>query len=133
MLDTLIERQRITARHWFDRVAPLDAFTAEAAPTGTARVCFTDLTLAYQLRTTATHYLADAYDRAGRSFGAPRTLAAGPGGRACLDGLSLAPTVDAYTILRLRLQRDSHELPPVELHLARDAAGRPQIIGLRRR
>src|SRR5205085_12364741 len=26
MLDTLVARQRATARYWFDRVAPLDAF-----------------------------------------------------------------------------------------------------------
>jgi hypothetical protein len=133
MLDTLIARQRATARYWFDRVAPLDAFTAEPGPAGTARVCFTDLTLAYQLRTAATRYLADAYDRAGRPLGPSRALAAGPGGRACLDDLALAPTADAYSVLRLRVLRDSHELPPVELHLARDASGHPQVIGLRRR
>ncbi|HSK02545.1 MAG TPA: hypothetical protein VK932_14935, partial [Kofleriaceae bacterium] len=65
MLEALIARQRKTARYWFDRVAPLDAFAAEAGPGGAARVCFTDLTLAYALDAAATRYAVDAYDRAG--------------------------------------------------------------------
>ncbi len=133
VLDTLIERQRKTARYWFDRVAPLDAFAVEPGAGSAVRVCFTDLTLAHELRAVATRYLADMGDRAGRAIGVSRALRAAPGGRACLDDLALAPGADAYTIVRLRVRRNAHELPPVVVHLARDAGGRVQVIGLRRR
>jgi len=133
MLETLIERQRRTARYWFDRVAPLDGFTVEDASGGAARVCFTDLTLAYHLHAASTRYLVDAYDRAGRALGPERALGPGAGGRACTGALAPSSAADGYTIVRLRVRRNAHELPPIELHLARDAAGRPQVIGLRRR
>jgi hypothetical protein len=133
VLDTLIERQRRTARYWFARVAPLDAVAAEPAPGGAARLCFTDLWLAYELGADATSYLAEAYDGAGRATGVSRALAPGPGGRACVGDLALAPGADAYTIVRLRVRRGARELPPVDVHLARDAGGRARVIGLRRR
>ena len=132
MLETLIARQRKTARYWFDRVAPLDVFTVDADPSG-VRLCFTDLLIAYDLRRTTTRYLVDAYDHAGKRTGFQRVLGAMPNGRTCINGVELAPGRDAYTIIRLRVRRNAYELPPVIVHVARDAAGRPQVIGLRRR
>jgi len=49
-------------------------------------------------------------------------------GRACATGI----TVDGYTIIRLRVYRNAYAMPPVFVHLARDATGRPEIIGIRR-
>ena len=45
----------------------------------------------------------------------------------------LAPGKNGYTIVRLRVQRNKTEMAPVVVHVARDAAGTPRVIGLRRR
>lgn len=130
MLETLIARQRKTARYWFDRVAPLDQFTVEPEPTrGSVRVCFTDLLLAYDLRRIATRYRVEGYDERGTSTGLARTLGAMPGGRTCVNGVELAP----YTILRFSVMRNAHVMPPVVVHIARDPRGHARVIGLRRR
>jgi hypothetical protein len=127
----LIERQRATARYWFDRVAPLDQFAVE--PRGeTTRMCFTDLTLAYKLRETPTRYAIDTFEYGGKALGQAVLLPATASGRAC-TAIKLAPGKNGYTIVRLRVQRDKHEMAPVVVHLARDAAGTPRVIGLRRR
>jgi hypothetical protein len=131
LIDTLIARQRKTARYWFDRVAPLDAFTVEPAG-NQARLCFTDLTLAYLLRDSPTTYAIDAFDHAGKSIRSAVSVAAGDKGRTCTT-LPLAPNPADYTIVRLRLRRDGREMPPVVVHLARDPAGRLDVVGLRRR
>jgi len=47
--ETLVERQRKTARHWFDRVAPLDRFAIESGGPAGQRLCFEDLALGYRL------------------------------------------------------------------------------------
>ena len=125
MLDTLIARQRETARYWFARVAPLDAFSVERDASG-ARLCFTDLLLAYELGTPRTRYLVDAFDAAGKRFGASRQLGGAPGGRTCAGGIALASD---YTIVRVRVERNGRAMPPVVVHIGRDGA----IIGLRRR
>lgn len=124
MLDVLVERQRKTARYWFDRVAPLDQFRAERDA-----LCFTDLALHYKLRTNATRYEVDAYDKAGRATGYHRTVAGMSDGRSCARELF----VDDYTIVRIRVFRNAHEMPAVLVHVAPDEYGRPAIIGLRRR
>jgi hypothetical protein len=123
MLDTLIARQRMTARYWFERVAPLDAFTIE----GTT-LCFTDLVFAYRLHDARTRYVVDAYDAQNKRVGFERTVGATANGRTCARDLELAD----YTVLRLRVQRGGTDLPPVVVHVARDRNG-ARIIGLRRR
>lgn len=133
MLDTLVERQRKTGRYWFDRVAPIDQVTVEPEPGGDVRVCFTDLLLAYDLRRVATRYLVQGFDDQGRATGFSRTLGSMPGGRTCLNGVRLATGKDAYTILHFTVKRNAIAMPPVVIHLARNAQGRPQLIGLRRR
>jgi hypothetical protein len=128
MLEILIARQRKTARYWFDRVAPLDAFSIDSDVNG-ARLCFTDLLFAYQLRGPKSLYKVDAFDAAGKRIGKERALGAMPNGRTCVNGVTLAAD---YTIVRLRVQRNDRDLPPVLVHVARDANGL-RIIGLRRR
>jgi hypothetical protein len=127
MLETLIARQRKTARYWFERVAPLDAFEITADASG-ARICFTDLLFAYQLKNPKTRYVIDAFDETGKRVGAERSLGVMPRGRTCVGGIELAD----YTILRIRVHRDAHAMPPVLVHVARDADG-VQLVGLRRR
>ncbi len=123
LLDTLVERQRKTARYWFDRVAPLDQFRVEPD-----RLCFTDLTLAYKLRASATQYVIEAYDRAGKPTGFRQTIRAMSDGTTCASGI----VVGDYTIVRIRVRRNAYEMPAVFVHLAPDTTGRPQVIGLRR-
>jgi hypothetical protein len=159
MTDVLVERQRRTAKYWFDRVAPLDAFTVEPVGGDSVRVCFDDLLLRYGLADVAagTRYHADVYDYDGRPTGwratapavrgapvAPRRSSAPPvvgteapaspsqGARVCFDGIVPPAARAGYTIVRLRVQRSGRTLPPALLHLARDDQGVPRVIGLRR-
>jgi hypothetical protein len=126
VLDTLIARQRATARYWFARVSPLDRFAVERDA-----LCFDDLALVHGLETAATRHHAQAFDRDGRALGEPVALAAGPSGRTCV---AVPPSAgDGYTIMRLAVSRDAGRLPPVVVHVARDAAGQLAVIGLRRR
>ena len=131
MVDTLVKRQRITARYWFDRVAPLDQFAVDAAG-DKARLCFTDLTLHYMLRESPTSYAINTYDHDGKATRFATNVRAGQQGRTCME-MPLAPRADGYTIVRLRVQRDNREMPPVIVHVARDKAGRLEVVGLRRR
>jgi hypothetical protein len=131
MTKMLILRQRATARYWFDRVAPLDQFAVESREQG-ARLCFTDLTLSYKLRETPTKYVLDTYNHDGKATGHGQTLGATPDGRVCTD-VPLVVGDNGYTIVRLRVQRNKSEMPPVVVHLARDASGMARVIGLRRR
>jgi hypothetical protein len=131
MIETLLKRQRITGRYWFDRVAPLDAFAVEAAG-DKARLCFTDLMLSYLLRDSPTTYAINTYDHGGKPTPFTVNVGAGDKGRTCAE-LPLAAGADAYTIVRLRVQRDGREVPPVLVHVARDQRGRLEVVGLRRR
>jgi hypothetical protein len=131
LIDTLVYRQRKAGRYWFDRVAPLDAFTVDQAG-NQAQLCFTDLTLAYMLRDTPTTYAIDTFEHSGKRTDYATTVAAGARGRTCF-AMPLVPTRDNYTIVRLRVRRDGKEMAPVVVHLARDPAGRLDVIGLRRR
>lgn len=131
LVETLLYRQRMTGRYWFDRVAPLDTFTVER-PDGKARLCFTDLTLAYLLRTSPTTYAIDTFRQDGAATGFATTVAAGPKGRTCAL-LPTAPGPADYTIVRLRVRREGREMPPVVVHVARVAGGYLDVVGLRRR
>jgi len=133
MTRILVERQRITARYWFGKIAPLDDFTIEPDGDG-ARVCFDDLMVSYGLADVAagTRYHADAVDYDGRSTGWSRTARADRRGKACFDGL-VPPTSHAgYTVVRIRLQRSARFLPTMYVHLARGDAGALRLVGLRR-
>jgi hypothetical protein len=128
---TIIERQRITARYWFDQVAPLDSFAVERAGNGTLQLCFTDLSRWYGLDERPTEYDLDAYGHDAKPIAFPRTLAASKTGRVCT--VNLPPSRDGYTIVRLRVRRGTHEMPAVEVHIGSNATGRATVIGLRRR
>lgn len=127
MTETLIRRQRITARYWFDQVTPLDGFTSQRNTDGTVDFCFTDLTVAYNLDTRSTKYTLDTYTRDAEFFGASRSLGQTPGGKVCTMQMPLSP--DGYTIVRLRVRRGDVDMPAVDVHLGSDG----KLIGLRRR
>ncbi len=131
IVDTMLYRQRKTGRYWFDRVAPLDVFTVENSATQ-PRLCFTDLTLSYLLRDSATQYAVDTFKADGSAMGFATTVAAGPKGRTCA-AVPLSVDKDAYTIVRLRVQRDHTEMAPVVVHLARVGGQNVEVVGLRRR
>jgi hypothetical protein len=134
LTDTLVARQRATARYWFDRVNPLDRF-AIGSSDGGAALCFDDLALAYQLGTdpAATRYRVTAYDRAGRALGGTTVLGSSAGGHACTGPLTLAAGGDGYTIVRVETTRPGRSLATL-VHVARDpATGAPRVIGVWRR
>ena len=125
--ETLVTRQRITARHWFSRKSPLDRF----APAEAGRaLCFDDLMLAYRLAppSMGTRYEVTAYDRGGRPLGATAETGPDAAGRACAP-VPLAPTRDGYTIVRIDARRAPRTLTSY-VHLARDAAGASRVIGV---
>jgi hypothetical protein len=127
MTETLIRRQRITARYWFDRVTPLDGFSTERNGNGTLDFCFTDLALAYSLDNRSTRYALDTYSHDAERFGASRTLAPTRSGRVCTR--NLPPSPDGYTIVRIRVRRGDVNMPAVDVHLGSGGT----LIGLRRR
>ncbi|MBA3465069.1 MAG: hypothetical protein H0T46_34365 [Deltaproteobacteria bacterium] len=131
MIDTLLKRQRMTGRYWFDRVAPLDLFAVDQAG-DKARLCFTDLSLSYMLTEAPTMYAINTYDHGGNATSFATSLRNGEKGRTCAD-VPLAAGAHDYTIVRLRVQRENRELPPVIVHVARDQGGHLNVVGLRRR
>jgi hypothetical protein len=131
LTDTLVARQRATARHWFDRVNPLDHFAAVSASTGTV-LCFDDLALRYQLgaRAAATRYRVSTYDVDARPVGAARELPASGSGHVCTSPLDLAVPFDGYTIVRVETLRTGLSRETL-VHLARDpASGVARVIGI---
>jgi hypothetical protein len=134
LTDTLVARQRATARYWFDRVNPLDHFTVRPAG-GAAALCFDDLALVYQLGAdaAATQYQITAYDQAGRALGgaaAFRPTGPGMAGHVCAGPLTLAAGADGYTLLRVETVRPGTSLATL-VHVARDpATGAPRVIGI---
>jgi hypothetical protein len=121
--DTLVARQRLVAAHWFARVNPLDRFTVSDD-----RLCFDDLSVRYGFAPAAqTSYQAISYDRQTRNLGAAAPRPDGPG-RSCVP-LTLAPGDDSYTMTRIQTTRPGFDGTTV-VHLARDAAGVPRVVGI---
>ena len=138
LLDTLVARQRKTARYWFERVNPLDRFAVagvEGRP-GEHQLCFDDLALVHRLTDPAagpTTYAATAFDWDGDETGWRGNAAPATAGRACLSGLRPAGGPDGYTIVKIETRRKGRALPATLIHLALDPARRTlRIIGLRR-
>lgn len=128
LVETLITRQRIAARHWFSQKPPLDRFTPA---NGGRALCFDDLLLTYKLAAPGvqTRYAIAAHDRHGRALGAPSSLAADLSGRACAP-LTMSPDKDGYTIVRIDTQRLGRT-GATYVHLARDPSSRePRVIGI---
>lgn len=130
VLDTMIARQRKSARYWFGRTNPLDRFTMHGSS-----VCFDDLLLAYQLEApgTKTYYQITVSDHAGHRIGQPDNarapIAATAGGSTCTPFLALSGERDGYSIIQLRTRRPGFDMSTY-VHVARDAGGRFRVIGI---
>jgi hypothetical protein len=124
LVDALIIRQRKTARHWFDRVNPVDEFT-----TNDRGLCFKDLAIAYAMADAKhTNYSLTFFDRSGRRIGAT-ALAASQNGTGC-SALRLAPRDDGYTIVRVTTTRPGFKRSTF-VHVAREStAAAPRVIGI---
>ena len=125
LLDTLIARQRTTARYWFERVNPIDEAAMEQD-----KLCFTDLALRHRLSAVPTTFTISAFDASERSLGPSRVVTPDATGRACLPALQLATGKDHYTILRIASSRPG--LPATLVHVATDPADKPRVVGLYR-
>jgi hypothetical protein len=124
LLETLIARQRISARHWFRRAAPLDDVDV-----ANDRLCFTDLALRYGLEEKVTRFTIVAYDAKEQRV-ADLTATARADGLACTANLPLAAGGDRYTIFRIE---SSRRTPPMLVHVAHDPDARtPRVIGIHR-
>jgi hypothetical protein len=132
LVDTLLGRQRKTARRWFQGVAPLDGFSVAAEESGTFRVCATDLWRYYDFGDEPVHAMLRSYDRDGAPAGWQREGSVGERGRICGEGLEPASGTDEYTVVRFDLRRGDEELPAALLHLARNPEGELRVIGLHR-
>ena len=134
IVDTLVKRQRTTARYWFSRVTPVDRVTARLTPHG-YQVCFDDLTSRYLSRDRV-RYSARAYNYHGRQLAWRAEAMTSAHGRACLPALTPPVTQDGYTIIRLarrsRAPSRRHAMPPVDVHFARSRSGTWRVIGMRR-
>lgn len=124
--DTLVARQRATARYWFARVNPLDGFAVSA----TGELCFDDLALVYQLgpRAAATRYELVTFDRAGTRLGQHAAAAEGRG-HACIALPVLAADADGYTIVRVETLR-AEMAGQTFVHVARAPNGALRVIGI---
>jgi hypothetical protein len=125
--ETLIARQRATARHWFWRVAPLDRFELTRG-----WLCFDDLMIVHDLVPVVptTRYTVTALDRHGRPVGAPLVWRPNATGRSCVGQVPLAGGPDDYTILRIDTER-LHFRGTTYVHAARaPGAGAPRVIGI---
>jgi len=127
LVDTLVARQRATARYWFSQTNPLDAFEVMSGPNG-ASVCFDDLMLTYQLMpaAAATRYTITVADRAGTSLAAPTSIPAQRAGRTCTPPVALPAAGDGYSVMKLRTSRLA---PATFVHLAR-RSGIPNVVGI---
>jgi hypothetical protein len=124
LTDALIERQRITARYWFERVNPLDQFAMDDR-----MLCFKDLSIVYAFApAAATHYALETFDRSAQSL-AKTAHAAGASGVTCVP-LELARGGDGYTIVRITTTRPGFR-GTTDVHVARDpATNQPRVIGI---
>lgn len=97
---------------------------------GGTRLCFDDLALVYGLESPRGHrYRVETFDRDGAALRASTLPAAA---NACVV-VPIAASNDGYTIVKLAALRNALALPPVFVHLARDAGGAVRVIGVRRR
>jgi hypothetical protein len=125
LADALIARQRKTAKYWFDRVNPVDAFSVEGG-----ELCFTDLALVHDFAPAkGTRYSLTFYDVEARRFGRIRKVPPGAGGRTC-SKLFESRDADRYTIVRIEARRPKFE-GATYVHVARDpGSGSPRVIGV---
>jgi hypothetical protein len=129
VVETLIARQRATARHWSWRVSPLDRFELAQG-----RLCFDDLMLVHRLALVvgATRYTVTATDPQGRRVGAPLVRIPDDIGRSCVGPIPLSRDADAYTVLRIDTARlDFRGTTYVHVARGRGPEGNaPRVIGV---
>ncbi|MEO8704443.1 MAG: hypothetical protein ABI867_30600 [Kofleriaceae bacterium] len=127
LLKALIERQRMTARHYFERVAPLEKFAMSEGA-----LCFDDLALEYKLGSiVGTRYTISVYDVEGRELAAPRTITPEQS-HTCLGAVPMPRGGDQYTIVRIDTTRANLDAATL-IHLARDPkTGNARVVGIRR-
>jgi hypothetical protein len=124
--DTLVARQRATAKYWFDRVTPLDRFTIEAGA-----LCFDDLAMVYGVGESS-GYAIIAYTPDGHALGPAQTIPVRAGGHVCAS-IPLARGDSDYTVVELASLR-SERTAAVDVHVARDPTSRDlRVIGVWRR
>ncbi len=135
LVDTLVARQRATAKYWFKRVNPLDNFTVEREGAG-YRLCFDDLTIKYDLDEAGRHltrYAAESADFDGKPLAWKGSAPLTTTGRTCLAGIEPATSHDGYTIVRIRTLRGALGVLPTQVHLAiAPDTGALRVIGLHR-
>jgi hypothetical protein len=122
----LLERQRKTARYWFDRVNPLDQFEVRGD-----ELCFDDLNVRYDLNRAPVSYRATAFDFEGKKLDGLQ-VKTGERGRVCALAVRPSTSEGGYVIVRLETLRTGFAVPPTLVHLARDPAGTLRVIGIRR-
>ena len=91
-------------------------------------MCFVDLALKYRLEAPA-RFTVSSYDSTGRATAAPTTIVSDADGKACV---AVTPATGGahYTILRIDSSRGT---PETLVHVAEDAGGKQQVIGIHRR
>jgi hypothetical protein len=127
MTQEIVNRQRITARYWFEQVNPLDRFTLLS----TGAVCFDDLLLSYRLAPVAqqTYYAVTAYDHDGRQLAPAVSVRPDAKGHAC-TGAPMSTTKDGYTIVKITTSRPGSELVTF-VHVAQTpGTNAPRVIGV---
>lgn len=124
LVDTLIARQRATAKYWFERVNPLDRFAASET-----ELCFDDLSITHAFTPAAgTMYTLTYFTTAGKQLAARQT-SAGASGVTC-SPLVVTKGGDGYTIVRIETARPAFR-GTTYVHLAREpATGAPRVIGI---
>jgi hypothetical protein len=133
LVKTLIGRQRKIVRYWFSRVTPLDSFAIRG--NRSPALCFEDLALSVGLQEDdgSTRYRAVAFGYDGQPLAWQRELGPEAGGATCVPQLAMPQENQGYVIVRVAVRRAGREMPPVDVHAARDPnTGRPRVIGLRR-
>ena len=128
---TLIQRQRVAARYWFSKVAPIDRPEVVQTAAGYT-VCFDDLLLTNRLAApgTTTRYTISTHDRSGAKL-ASHVVWAAKSGRTCTQPLSLGTGKEAYTIAEIRTTRPGLDASTY-VHVGRDA-GALKVVGIWRR
>ncbi len=132
IVDVLVRRQRIAARHFFRQVDPLDAVEVSAVGER-ARVCFRDLALQYRLEGGETHYLAESFERGGTSTGWSAEGRPDADGRACFDDVIVATGNESYTVVSIDTRRAHLKGKGTLVHLARNTEGELRVIGIVRK
>jgi hypothetical protein len=131
---TLIERQRKLGRYYLAQTSALDGFTVAEHGRGLS-LCFQDLLVVHfgaaePALAAGTRHRVGVWDVAGRPL--PFTALRPGTPRSCVDGIPTGAGADGYTIVGLDTARAGAAPQRVLVHVARDPAGRPRIIGIRR-